>query len=176
MRLPPLMPRLLFALALAFQCLLAGAAPPIPLEVGASWPGLTLPDQHDKTVTLAADKLRVALFAAERKPGDWAQEVIDKTHKETATAGRLVLVLDISRMPSLVTTMFALPSFRGRAFPILVARDAAPVAFLPRQEAAVTVLTFAAGKLVAIDYAKDEATLERLIAQQLTHPNPKEKP
>lgn len=156
--------KVLPALALAGQCLLASAA---SLDVGAPWPGLSLSDQHDKVVSLSGEKLRVVLFAAERKPGDWAQEVIDKAHKEATNSGRLALVLDISRMPSLVTMMFALPSFRGRAFPILVARDAAPVAFLPRQEAAVTVLTFAAGKLVAIAYAKDEAALEKLLAEAM---------
>ncbi len=156
--------KVLLALALAGQCLLASAA---SLDVGALWPGLSLSDQHDKAVNLNGEKLRVMIFAAERKPGDWAQEVIDKAHKEAANSGRLALALDISRMPSLVTTMFALPSFRGRAFPILVARDAAPVAFLPRQEAAVTVLTFAAGKLVAIAYAKDEAALEKLLAEAM---------
>jgi hypothetical protein len=165
--------RFLLILALACQCLLATAA---PHAVGAPWPGLTLPDQHDKAMTLAGDKLRVVLFAAERKPGDWAQEVIDKSCKEAATTGRLALVLDISRMPSLVTTMFALPGFRARAFPILLARDKAPVDFLPLKEASVTVLTLEAGKVIAIDYADNEAALERLLAQQLSNPNPKEKP
>jgi hypothetical protein len=154
--------RVLLALTLSCQCLLVSAA---VLEIGAPWPGLRLSDQHDKAVSLSGEKLRAVLFAVERKPGDWAQEVIDKAHKEAAATGRLALVLDISRMPSLVTTMFAMPSFRGRAFPILLARDAAPVAFLPRQEAAVTVLTFSAGKLVAIAYAKDEAALEKLLAE-----------
>lgn len=156
--------KVLLTLALAGQCLLASAA---ALDIGAPWPGLSLSDQHDKAVTLADDNVRVVLFAAERKPGDWAQEVIDKAHKEATNSGRLALVLDISRMPSLVTTMFALPSFRSRAFPILVAHDTAPVAFLPRQEAAVTVLTFTAGKLVAIAYAKDEAALEKLLAEAM---------
>lgn len=160
-------------LTLACQCLLASAA---SLDVGAAWPGLSLPDQHDKAVSLGGEKLRVVLFAAERKPGDWVQDVIDKAYREVASSGRLSLILDISRMPSLVTTMFALPSFRGRPFPILVARDAALVAFLPRQEAAVTVLTFHAGKLVAIDYANNEAALEWLLAQQLAHPNSRGKP
>lgn len=174
LRLRPLS-RGLLALALVFQCLVAGAA---PLEAGALWPGLTLPDQHDKAVRLAGDKLQVVLFTAERKPGDWAQDLVEKAYKDAVLAGRLVLVFDISRMPSLVTTMFALPGFRARPFPILLARDAEPVAFLPRQEAAVTVLTFDGGKLAAIDYAKDEAALERLLAQRLATPTPnlKEQP
>lgn len=46
------------------------------------------------------------------------------------------------------------------------------------QEAALTVLTFDVGKLAAIDYARDEAALERLLAQRLATPNPnlKEQP
>lgn len=170
MRLRSLIP-LVLALILTALTLPAGAAPD---AVGAPWPGLTLPDQHDKSVTLAGDNLRVVVFAAERKPGDWTQDVIEKTYKDAALAGRLALVFDISRMPSLVTTMFAMPGFRARPFPILLARDQAPVAFLPLKEASVTVLTLEAGKVVAIDYANNEAALEKLLAQQLT--NPKEKP
>lgn len=154
--------RLSFSLALAAYALLSAAA---PHPVGAPWPGLTLPDQHDKSVTLAGDTLRVVVFAAERKPGDWAQDIVEKSHKEASITGRLALVFDISRMPSLVTTMFAMPGFRARAFPILLARESAAVAFLPLKEASVTVLTLAAGKVVAIDYADSETALERLLDQ-----------
>jgi hypothetical protein len=156
--------RVLLALALACQCLLASAA---ALDVGAPWPGLSLSDQHDKASTLSDDTLRIVLFAAERKPGDWAQDVVEKSYKDAALAGRLALVFDISRMPSLVTTMFAMPGFRARPFTILLARESAPVAFLPLKEASVTVLTLEAGKVAAIDYAQDEATLERMLAQRM---------
>jgi hypothetical protein len=156
--------RFAFALLLAAHALLATAA---PHPVGAPWPGLTLPDQHDKAVTLAGDKLRVVLFAAERKPGDWTQDVVEKSYKDAVLAGRLALVFDISRMPSLVTTMFALPGFRARPFPILLARDKTPVDFLPLKEASVTVLTLEAGKVVAIDYANNEAALEKLLLEAM---------
>jgi hypothetical protein len=43
----------------------------------------------------------------------------------------------------------------------------APVAFLPKMDASVTVLTLETGKVVAIDYAKDEAALERLLALRM---------
>jgi hypothetical protein len=164
MRLPSLTPRLLYALALAFQCLLASAA---PLEIGSSWSDLYLPDQHDKAVSLTANKLRVVLFAAERKPGDWAQDAIDKGRKELAVDGQLVLAFDVSRMPSLVTRMIALPNFRARSFPILVAREAWQVDFLPRKAGAVTVLTLYAGRITAIEFAGDEAALEQLLEQRL---------
>jgi hypothetical protein len=131
------------------------------LAVGAAWPGLALADQHDRKVGLNAPPLRYLLFAAERKPGDWAQTVIDSGHKALFTSGEAALVLDISRMPSMVTRMFALPSFRARTFPIILAREVEPVAFLPRQTGAVTLLTIDAGKIAAIDYASDEATLNQ---------------
>ena len=172
MRLRSLM-RLAWALVLAAHALCAAAA---PHTASLPWPGLTLPDQHDNSVTLTGHTLRVVVFAAERKPGDWAQDVIEKSHKEAAVAGRLALVFDISRMPALVSKMFALPGFRARPFPILLARDKAPVDFLPLQEASVTVLTLEAGKVIAIDYADNEATLDRLLAEQLSNPTPKEKP
>lgn len=148
---------------------LQGAAAAAPLEAGAAWPAPRLADQHDRPATLDPARLATVVFAAERKPGDWAQDTIEKSHLEAATAGRLALILDVSRMPAMITAMFALPSFRARPFPILVARDAAPVADLPRREGAVTVLRLAAGKVVAIDYANDAAALATLLR---TTPSP----
>lgn len=133
------------------------------LALGATWPGLALADQHERKVELNAPPLRYLLFAAERKPGDWAQTAIESSHKALFTSGQAALVLDISRMPSLVTRMFALPSFRERTFPILLVRETEPVGFLPRQPGAVTLLTLDAGKIAAIDYANDEAALNQLL-------------
>jgi len=157
---------LLFVLLSAIVQAQSGA-----LGVGAAWPGLALADQHERKVELNAPPMRYLLFAAERKPGDWAQKAIDRGHKALFTSGQAALVLDISRMPSLVTRMFALPSFRERTFPILLAREAEPVAFLPRQTNAVTLLTIDAGKIAAIDYASDEATLGQLL-KTLQNPLP----
>jgi hypothetical protein len=131
--------------------------------VGAIWPGLSLSDQHEKAVSLGGEKLRTVVFAAERQPGDWAQEIIDKSFKNAALAGQLALVFDVSRMPSFVTSMFALPSFRERGFPILVARNAIHVAFLPRKEGSVSVLTIESGKVAAIDFVGDAVMLEQLL-------------
>ncbi len=146
---------------------LLGAAQGAPLEVGAPWPAPALADQYEKAVTLASPPLTVLLFTTERKPGDWAQAVIDQHFQARAKSGQLALVFDVSRMPSLVTSMFAMPSFRGRPFPIIVAREAPPVAFLPRKEGSVTVIRLEAGKVLAIDYANDEPSLEQLLKKVL---------
>jgi len=160
------MKHLLLALALAGQCLIASATATI--QAGADWPGLSLPDQHDKVTSLSSDNLRMVIFATERKPADWAQEIIDKHFKSAALGGKMALVFDVSRMPSLVARMFAVPSFRERAFPILVARDPVTVAFLPRKEGSIAVLTIQSGKVVGIDFAGDAATLEQLMRK--SHP------
>lgn len=83
------MPRLLFALALAFQCLLASAA---PLEIGSSWSDLYLPDQHDKAVSVTSDKLRALLFTAERKPGDFLPRKAGAVTVLTLDAGRITAI------------------------------------------------------------------------------------
>jgi hypothetical protein len=172
-----MMRRTLFSWLLLLMSALAQAqAPTTPQIVGTAWPGLTLADQHDRQVELNSPQLRYLLFAAERKPGDWAQAVIDSTQKELFASGQAFLVVDISRMPSMVTRMFALPSFRERAYPVLLARGAEPVAFLPRQPGAVTLLTLDAGKITALDYASDEAALKQLLNKLPPQPVAREKP
>lgn len=146
------------------------------LTSGAAWPGLSLTDQHDRKVELNPSRLRYLLFAAERKPGDWAQTAIENGRKDLVASGQMALVLDVSRMPALVTRLFAMPSFRERTFPILVAREAEPVAILPRKEGAVTLLTLDTNKVAAIDYAGDEAALEQLLTRTTPQPTTREKP
>jgi len=149
----------LFFIALFIALDVALAA---PLTVGSPWPVLKLADQHDKPVELASPPLQKVVFAVERKPGDWAQAAFEP-RKELLASGQTALVLDISRMPALVTSMFAMPSFRAQPFPILVARDAMPVADLPRKEGHVTVISLDGGKLVRIDFAADQAALEQIL-------------
>jgi len=162
------MKRLLFAILFSCSSLWVAAADSVLLGIGSPWPGLTLNDQHDKPARLVSPPLQLVVFAAERKPGDWAQEVIEKAHLAAVKDGRMALVLDIHRMPSLVTSMFAMPSFRARPFPILLAREGpqvSAVAFLPHKEATVTVISLTEGKVGAIEQAADEASLSQLLAK-----------
>jgi hypothetical protein len=135
-----------------------------PLAPGGPFPELKLMDQHERPARLDRTSLATVVFAAERKPGDWAQTIIDQTYRDAVASGRLAVILDVSRMPSVITRLVAMPSFRDRRFPIALAHEGAAVADLPRRPGAVTVFRVAAGRVAAIDYANDQESLARLLA------------
>ncbi|KAB2963905.1 MAG: hypothetical protein F9K15_21820 [Zoogloea sp.] len=132
------------------------------METGHAAPALQLEDQHGKPLGVAPDT-RILLFSADRAANDLASEVLGKHAAGTLERRKVVYVADISGMPSLVTRMFALPAMRALPFPIGLAREAGPVADLPRQKGAVTVIQLNAGKVGAVDYASDSARLQQLL-------------
>lgn len=157
MRLAPLrLAALTLALALPLGALAA------PLVAGSSLPPLTLEDQHGKAVSVPAGA-RVIIFAADKAASDLANEVLGNEKPGVLERLQAVYLADISGMPSLVTRMFALPAMRALPFPISLAREAAVLADLPRQKAAVTVIRLAEGKVQGMDHARDSAQLKQLL-------------
>lgn len=162
----PISPRhpVAFILALIIAAGLPAGAWAAPLEAGQAVPALALEDQHDKPLSVAPDT-RILLFSADRAASDLANEVLGRQAAGALERRKVVYVADISGMPSLVTRMFALPAMRALPFPIGLAREAGPVADLPRQKGAVTVIQLDAGRVAAVDYARDSARLEQLLGQ-----------
>lgn len=151
---------LLAALAFATSLPLAAA----PLEPGSPWPALTLPDQHDRPVSVGPPA-RLVLFAADKAASDRAVAVLVARGAQALSALQAVYVADISAMPALVTRMFALPRLRELTFPVALARDAALVSDLPRQPGSVTVFTLREGRVAAVRQAATTEALEALLKE-----------
>ena len=128
------------------------------LKVGDSLPAITLKDQHDKAITVAAD-VQTLLFAIEKPPSEMLNTYLMKQDKDFLTTKKAYFLADISGMPSMITKMFALPNMRERPYSILLAHDAKEAEFMPRQKDHVTVVKVKVGKVDKILFIKDEATL-----------------
>jgi hypothetical protein len=153
--------RRLFAL-LSLCLLLNPAAIAANLAVGDGVPPLTLADQFDKNHTLAGDT-RWLLFSHDRAISDALHPVLAAL--SPAQRQGVVYVADISRMPALVSRLFAVPAMRGLPFAVWLARDTASVAALPREAGKLTVLALQDGKVVAVHYLADVTALPALLAR-----------
>lgn len=151
--------RRLFAL-LSLCLLLNPAAIGANLAVGDTLPPLVLADQFDKTHTLAADT-RWLLFSHDRAVSDALHPVLAAL--PAAQRDGVVYVADISRMPALVSRLFAVPAMRELPFAVWLARDAANVAILPREAGKLTVLALQDGKVAALHYLADVSALPALL-------------
>ena len=121
-------------------------------------PILTLKDQHEQSQSVGPDT-RYLIFTAEKDASDLAEAALDGQTGETLTAAGIRLVADISAMPGMVTTMFALPKLRKRPYPILLGRHAADTRALPREPGKVTVIAADNGQVTAIHFLADVPAL-----------------
>lgn len=132
-----------------------------PLGAGAALPALVLKDQHDKPVAIPADT-RWVLFSAEKPVSDMVGAVLSAEPAGVMGRLHLVYVVDISKMPGMVTRMFALPKLREQPYPIALVREApevAQVADLPRQPGAATLLHLDSGRITKVTAVASAAEL-----------------
>lgn len=146
-------------LALLTHVTLACAA---PLAVGDTLQLPRLEDQHGNAFDVAPTT-RTLLFAADKAASDLVTQALEGLAAERIEALQLRYVADISAMPALVTSMFALPALRKRPYPVGLVRDAALTGELPREGGSVTVLRLEGGRITALAYAATPGALRRVL-------------
>ena len=141
---------------------LGAAAWATTLAPGMALPPLTLTDQHDVAATVGAET-RVLLFTRDMDAGDVAKEALAE-HAALLEAAHAVYVADISRMPSLVAKLFALPAMRKRPYRMLLDRDGTATADFPARAGEVTLLRLHDGTIERVDYAASAEAVRAALA------------
>ena len=144
--------------ASAGLCLIAGAvhadAAKPTLAVGDDFPVMTLNDQHDETLRIP-DSASLVMFTTSKDADGWFDELLEDEHPaaiEALNAGDWIYISDISNMPALVTRMFALPSLRGRDYPVALVREEADAEHLPAQSGCISVMNLEDNTIKALQY------------------------
>lgn len=109
------------AAALLLLCLLSTAV--LALEPGERLAPWTLLDQHDVPYTLN-DETRILLVARDMDGAKLVNAALEGKPKGYLDERHAVFLADISRMPSVIATLFALPKMRDYNYRILLDRDA----------------------------------------------------
>jgi hypothetical protein len=131
--------RLLLRVLVFSAVLLADAAFAQPYAVGDTIEPFTLEDQHGKSRTLDAS-VKVILFSREMEGGDILKQGLADVEPGYLDGKNAVYVADISRMPGLIATMFAIPAMRDRPYAMLLDRDGKTTARLPSAQGQATLL------------------------------------
>ena len=119
------------------------------LRVGHILPPLELKTQHGKPIKISKD-IKTLLFAVEKAPSKLINTFLMKQDAAYLLNKKAYFVADISGMPSIITKMFAIPKMKKRPYDILLAKNAAQVAYIPRKKEFVTVVKVTAGKVTTI--------------------------
>lgn len=147
-------------LALLHAALAAHAA---PLADGATLPAITLADQHDASATVGPET-RLLLFTRDMDASKITKAVLADDGAAKLARAHATYVADISAMPSLVTTLFAMPGLRKRPYQMLLDRDGTVTKELPAQAGAVTVLTVEGRTVRHVEYVTSAERLRALLA------------
>jgi hypothetical protein len=126
--------------ALAVSALLMPAAAfAQPYVVGDAVETFTLEDQHGESRSVDAS-VKVILFSRDMEGGDVLKQGLAGVAPDYLSGKNAVYVADISRMPGLIASMFAIPAMRDRPYSMLLDRDGKTTARLPDAEGKATLI------------------------------------
>jgi len=154
----------LIAFGLSVAGFLAPAAFAEPLAPGAALPPLTLADQHDTPGGIDGDT-RLVLFTAGMDASDHVKEALAGDGAALLESAGAVWIANISRMPRIITKLFAMPSLRKRPYRMLLDRDGTATADFPANSGQVTLLHLDHLKIERIEYADSAAQVATALRQ-----------
>lgn len=132
-------------------------------------PTRTLDDQFGRPHEIAQCR-RLILFAPDRDAAEIAEQALTGLDGATLERRGVCYIADISRMPGLVTRMFALPALRERTYPVLLGREEADTVMLPRQAGRLTLLPSDPASTEPVAYYAEANEARRALDGQSTEP------
>ncbi|SDP94828.1 FAD/FMN-containing dehydrogenase [Ectopseudomonas guguanensis] len=151
------------AAALLLLCLLSTAA--LALEPGERLAPWTLLDQHDVPYTLN-DRTRILLVARDMAGAKLVNAALQGKPKGYLEERQAVFLADISHMPGVIASLFALPKMRDYNYRILLDRDARIAPRYPAGEGEVLWLQLEDGRLLTQQAFKEAGALEQALAAE----------
>jgi hypothetical protein len=142
-------------------CLISATS--MALETGERLVPWTLLDQHDQAYTLD-DQLQVLLVARSMDAAKLVDAALQGKPKGYLEQRHAVFLADISRMPSIIGKLFAIPKMREYSYRILLDRDARIAPRYPADTASVLWLDLRQGQLQGQRRFTDAAELAQALA------------
>lgn len=124
------------------------------LKVGENFPSLTLVDQFDKKMEVNKDAK--VLLSFEKDISFKIKEFLDEQEKDYLSKNNTIYISDISSMPSIITSWFAIPKMKKFPFQIALIYDEDEAERLSREEGKVTVVTLKENVIESIEFVVAE--------------------
>lgn len=152
---------LLGSALLATGALLVGCAsePPVPpLSIGDSVNLKDVTDQDHKPFT-HQDDMKVLMFVEGMEAKELVRESLETIDITCMKDGEVVYLANISRMPSIISQLVAVPAMRDYPYPVWLDWGGEASLGLPVREDQVTVLSLDRQSIVRADYFANTAEL-----------------
>ncbi len=92
------------------------------VTIGSKIDSFTLKDQFDKNQTLKSDTKKLILVF-KKATGHLVKEYFNKKPVDFMEKNHIQMIADVSGMPSIILTMFALPDLKKHKYPIMLIKD-----------------------------------------------------
>lgn len=133
------------------------------LEKGAKFPAYTVKDAFGTTNTLSP-ATRFVIIASEKSVSGAINDWLAKKPADFLSSHKAEYVSDITPMPAIITTLFALPKMKKYPFRILLADDPAFAATYPSQPGKIALFTLdPQGAIQDILFATSVAEVEKAL-------------
>lgn len=123
-------------------------------------------DQHGEFINLTPET-RWLVFSHDKDGGAWTKEALDKLEITNLEELGGIYLADISKMPSLITKMFAMPKMKKYAFKMAIDKDGSISENLPRLDGRVTLIKLDNLKAVRIKQVGSPEEIEAFILLQI---------
>ncbi|KAB7892912.1 hypothetical protein [Poseidonibacter ostreae] len=123
-------------------------------EVNKKIDNFSLVDQFDKKHTVKND-IKIIIVSFEKGTGADINEFLSKKPSDFLVTNQAVFIADISGMPSIITSMFALPKMRKYKHTILLIYDEEDKRFIQKNDYS-TLYKLDDGVIKSISYIKKE--------------------
>ncbi|MBU1668925.1 hypothetical protein KKC13_10950 [bacterium] len=127
------------------------------LKVGDTFPALTLVDQFDEKVEVQKEGETKLIISFEKDVSSEIKAFLEGKDKNFLNDNNLTYISDISKMPSLVTSWFALPKMKKFDFKVALIYDEEAGKEIARQEGKVSVFALKNNTITAIDFVEPKA-------------------
>ncbi len=134
------------------------------MKKGSSFPALTLPDQNGTPHSIGP-ATKVVVFTRDMNGGELVKSALAASTGDSLTPAHVAYVCDISPMPRLVRSMFALPGLRKRTYPVMLDDSGDVTKNFPYAEGKATVLTLDAGIVESVAFAGSSAEVTAAVSK-----------
>ena len=134
------------------------------ITVGKKLQNITLNDQFDKPVSLS-DKTTKIVFVFKKASGHTARGLLDSKPDDYLLNKHVAFIADISGMPSIIASMFAIPDFQKHKYPVMLIKDedAAKKYKNEKYEDYITIVGLNNFKITSITLVSTAAQLEKIL-------------
>jgi hypothetical protein len=131
-------------------------------SVGSMLPRTELPDQHGNPQVID-DSVRVIVFSRDMDAGKLVRAAIEKAGPSLFERNSAVYVVNVTGMPTIIRSLFAMPALRRRPYRVLVDEDGAKTAGFPGGATYPTVMVLDKLKVTSLSYPTDADALIALL-------------